>query len=120
MAEENQAQEHKPLFSDFEVMFIGICLVVLDIADYFQAGIPGSDIIRWFIQAYQWKKGTNGLLQIGIGAAEAPPGGDLGPWGSVGFGALVIGDRYPDSKLAKLIKAAKSVEKLGAGGEVGE
>jgi hypothetical protein len=120
MAEENQAQEHEPLFSEAEMIAVTITFLTLDILDLFEVGIPATDLVSWGVQAYQYKKGTSGTFQVVSAALEALPFADYLP---IRTGALLLlfwGDHHPDSKLNKLIKVAEVVSELeGKGGKSG-
>ena len=105
--EQERGQEHEPVLSDAEVIIVGVMFVTLDIVDWFEVGIPATDVASWFVQFGLFKKGVSGTYQVVVGILELIPGIDYLPIRTVSHIIATWADRHPDSKLHKLIKVAE-------------
>jgi hypothetical protein len=118
MAEDTQ--ERDPKFSAVEIIGVTIALLVLDVLDWFQAGVPGSDLAAFpSLQAYMWKKGIGQIFTLVANLLELIPFADYLPLRTTAFLIIAWADRHQDGWFAKIIVKAEKVEAL-AKGEVTE
>lgn len=90
----------EPKFGGAEIVFGTIFYLILDILDWFEAGIPGTDVVSWLSQFYYINKGVPGTRMVVANIIELIPGIDYLPIRTVVFLLVVWTDRHPKVEAA--------------------
>src|SRR4051812_7975529 len=72
-------EEPEKKFGAAEIIFGSIFFILLDILDWVEAGIPGTDVVSWLTQFYFQMKGVSGSRMVIGNLIELIPGVDYLP-----------------------------------------